>query len=88
MRLLKFFLQFFLVLLIIFFLGATIYVRIYGKSLVERALNVSLNRNVVLGEATYHFPLGLRAYNVDISQSTQGGEFLKMPRTLLLTRSL
>jgi len=82
MRILKFFLRFFLVLLFLFFLAATIYVRIYGKSLVEEALMASLKRNVAIGEATYHFPLGFRAYNVDISRSLQGGEFLRIKKVI------
>jgi hypothetical protein len=82
MRLFKFLLRFFAALLILFFLAATIYVRIYGKSLVEQALNVTLNRNVVLGKITYHFPFGFRAYDLDISRSAERGEFLKIKKVI------
>ena len=82
MKAIKFLLKFFFTLLILFFVAATIYVRIYGKSLVEEALNVSLKRNVVLGKAAYHFPLGFRAYDVHIAQSSEGGEFLKIKKVI------
>ncbi len=82
MKAVKFLLRTFFVLLILFFVAATIYVRIYGKSLVEEALNVSLKRNVVLRKATYHFPLGFRAYNVQIAQSLEGGELLKIKKVI------
>jgi hypothetical protein len=82
MRILKLLLRFFLVLLLIFVFAATVYVRIYGKSLVERELNAALKRNVVLGQASYHFPLGFRAYNVEISRSMEGGEFLRVKKVI------
>ena len=80
MKIIKFFLYFFLILFIFFFVAASIYVRIYGKSLVEGALNTALKRNVVLGEVSYRFPLGLRARNVYIAKSLQGGEFLRIKK--------
>ena len=82
MKAIQFLLKFFFVILILFFVAATIYVRIYGKSLVEEALNASLKRNVTLGEATYHFPLGFRAYNVHIGRSLEGGEFLEIKKVI------
>ncbi|MBN1869520.1 MAG: hypothetical protein JW847_02950 [Candidatus Omnitrophica bacterium] len=82
MKILKFFLKLFLVLAVFFFIAASIYVRIYGKSIVERALVTALNRNVVLGNASYHFPFGLRAKNVYISKSLKGGEFLRIQKVI------
>ena len=82
MKIIKFFLRFFVVLFIVSFIAATMYVRIYGKSLVERALNASLQRNVVLGEISYHFPFGFRARDVRIARSLQGGEFLEVGKAV------
>ena len=82
MRIIKFFLRVFLVLLVLFAVAATIYVRIYGKSLLEGVLNTSLKRNVVLGSVSYQFPFGLQARDVRIAQSDEGGEFLTVQRIL------
>jgi hypothetical protein len=82
MRIVHFFLRFFLLLFILFVIAATIYVRIYGKSYVEGILNTSLQRNVVLGTASYHFPFGFQAEDVHIAQSYQGGEFLDIKKII------
>jgi hypothetical protein len=82
MKSLKRFLLWVTVLTILFFITASAYVTIYGKSLVERALNEALKRNVILGSASYHFPLGLQVYNVWIARSVEGGEFLKIKKVV------
>ncbi len=82
MRIVKFLLRTFLVFFVFFIIAATIYVRIYGKSLVEGVLNASLKRNVVLGTASYHFPFGFQARDVHIAQSLEGGEFLDIERII------
>lgn len=82
MKILKFFLKFFLILFVLFFISASIYVRIYGKSIVEQGLNTALKRNVVLGNASYHFPFGLSAKDVIIARSTEGGEFLRVKKVI------
>ena len=82
MKIIKFFLSLFLVLFILFFITASVCVRIYGKSFFEGALNAALKRNVVLGEVSYHFPLGFRARNIHIARSLQGGEFLKIKKII------
>ncbi len=78
MKFLKRLLILFCFLFILGFIAASFYVKIYGRSLVERALNTSLKRNVVLGKVSYRFPLGFGAQNVRISQSLEGGEFLEI----------
>ena len=67
----------FVILLILFFVGATLDVRVYGKSLIEEALTNALKRSVVLEKVSYHFPLSLRARNIHIAQSLDGGTFFE-----------
>jgi len=76
MHLLKRLLLWLIIVLIVVFCGATVYIRAHGKSLVEQALSRSMNRNVVLGSAFYRFPFGFWAKNIHISKSLEGGTFL------------
>lgn len=67
----------FVILLILFFVGVTLYIRVYGKSLIEEALTSALKRRVVLEKISYRFPLSLRAQNIHIAQSLAGGKFFE-----------
>lgn len=71
------------ILLILFLIAASFYIKVYGKALVEQALTAALKKNVVLGEVSYYFPLGLRARNVHVSRSLEGGEFLEAEGVIL-----
>jgi len=77
MKILRRFILLFVVLLIFFFVGITLFVRVYGKNLIETALTGALKRNVVLEKASYHFPLSLRARGIHIAQSLEGGKFFE-----------
>lgn len=77
MKILKRFLIVFAVLLVVFFIGASIYVKAYGKAFVEEALTNALEKNVVLGKASYSFPFGFRAQNIRIAQSSEVGGFFE-----------
>jgi hypothetical protein len=63
----------FILLLILFFAGMRLYVKVYGKGLIEEALASALKRSVALGKVSYHFPLSLRAQNVRVAPSSDGG---------------
>jgi len=75
MKFLKKFILSFVVLLILFFVGITLYVKVYGKGLIEEALTSVLKRSVVLEKVSFRFPLSLRAQNIRITQSLEGGKF-------------
>ena len=64
-------------LIIIVFTAGTVYVKYYGKALLESALNRSLKRSVELGEASYAFPFGIKARNIRVGQSPAGEKFLE-----------
>jgi len=83
MKVIKRLLLWFTILFILFFVAASFYIKAYGKGLVEEALNAALKRDVVLGEASYHFPLGFRAQDVRIAQSTGGGDFLEAQSVII-----
>jgi len=65
------------IFLILFFISATLYVKVYGKALVEEVLTNALNRRVAFERASYHFPLGIRAQNIRIAQSLEGEKFFE-----------
>jgi len=69
--------MFIAILMILIFISASVYVHYYGKILIEEALQNTLNRKVTLEKISYYFPLSLKARNIHISKSLQGGEFFK-----------
>lgn len=77
MKLLKRLLILFAIFLVLFFVSASVYVKFYGKSLIEEALRSSLNRAVVIEKMSYRFPLNLRAQNVRIAHSIEGKQFFR-----------
>jgi len=64
-----------LLILILAFVGAWFYVRLYGKALIEESLKSALNRNVVLESVSYQFPLTLKAQNINIAHNVDDGQF-------------
>src|SRR3989338_4939267 len=60
------------ILAVVVFAAGTVYVKYYGKALLEAALNRALNKSVTLGEASYAFPLGLKARDIRITGAGEG----------------
>jgi len=78
MKLLKRLLIFFAIFLVLFFISASVYVKFYGKSLIEKALQGALNRDVVIEKVSYRFPLNLQAQNIRIAHLIEGKKFLEV----------
>ncbi|MBI5024807.1 MAG: hypothetical protein HZC18_07425 [Candidatus Omnitrophica bacterium] len=56
--------------------AASIYVKLYGKALLEAELSRSLQKQVRLETIAYQFPFGVRAGNVRIDPDFSAGEVL------------
>ena len=56
--------------------AASIYVKLYGKALLEAELSRSLKKEVRLETIAYQFPFGVRAGNVRIDPDFSAGEVL------------
>ena len=78
MKLLKRLLVFVTILLILFFVSASLYVKFYGKSLIEGALQDALKRDVVIEKISYRFPLNLQAQGIRIAHLIEGKKFLEV----------
>lgn len=65
--------------------AASIYVKVYGKALLEQELSRSLQKEVRLETIAYQFPFGVRAGNVRIEPDFSAGEVLAQfaPASLL-----
>jgi len=66
------------ILLVLFFISASVYVHFYGKKFIEEALQKSLNRNVTIENVSYQFPMNLRLGNVHISHWIEGKKFFEV----------
>ena len=77
MKILKRILIVMVILGIIVFAAGTVYVKYYGKALLEAALNRSLDKSVTLGEASYVFPFGLKARDIRITDPGDGGKLFE-----------
>jgi len=78
MVILKRLLILFAILLILFFVSASAYVKLYGKNLIEKALQDALSRDVVIENISYRFPLNLRAQGIRIAHLIEGKKFLEV----------
>ncbi len=56
--------------------AASIYVKVYGKALLEKELSRSLGKEVRMESVSYQFPFGVRAGNVRIEPDFSAGEVL------------
>lgn len=65
--------------------AASVYVKLYGKALLEQALSESLKKEVRFESVGYQFPFGVRAGNVRIEPDFLAGEILAQfaPASLL-----
>jgi len=77
MKLLKRLFILLVILLVLFFVSASVYVNFYGKSFIERALQNALNRDVAVEKVSYHFPMNLRVQNIRISHWIEGKKFFE-----------
>ena len=57
-------------------IAVSIYVKVYGKALLERELSRSLQKEVRLESVAYQFPFGVRAGNVRIDPNFSADEVL------------
>jgi len=77
MKLLKRIFILFAILLILFFVSVSMYVKFYGKSFIEETLQNALNRDVAIEKVSYYFPLNLRAQNIRIAHLIEGKKFFE-----------
>jgi len=75
---LKRLLIFFVIFLVLFFVSVSVYVKLYGKNLIEKTLKDALNRDVVIENISYRFPLNLRAQGIRIAHLIEGKKFLEV----------
>ena len=64
------------VIVILAVVAASIYVKVYGKALLEQELGRSLRKEVRLESLTYQFPFGARAGNVRVELDFSADEVL------------
>ena len=62
------------VIIVLAAVAASIYVKMYGKALLERELGRSLQKEVRIGSVTYQFPFGVSAGDVTIGEDIRAGE--------------
>lgn len=65
-----------IVIVVLTAVAASIYVKVYGRSLLEQAISRSLEKEVRLDSVAYQFPFGVRAGNVRIEPDFLAGEVL------------
>jgi hypothetical protein len=73
MKLVKRLLIFIAILLVLFLAGASVFVKFYGKGLIEETLKSALSREVSIEAMSYRFPLVLQARNIHIAHLIKGG---------------
>ncbi len=59
------------ILIIVLVAGASVYVKLYGKVLLEDALSDALKKPVQIGSLSYQFPLGVSAGDVRVDHDMQ-----------------
>lgn len=64
------------IIVVLAVVAASIYVKIYGKALLEKELSRSLQKQVRFESVAYQFPFGVRAGNVSIDPDFSAGEVL------------
>jgi len=67
-----------IIFLILFIVSVSVYVNMNGKSIIEKALQNALDRDVVIEKVSYSFPMKLRAQNVHISHRIKGKKFFEV----------
>lgn len=74
-----------IVIVVLTAVAASIYVKVYGRSLLEQAISRSLGKEVRMDSVGYQFPFGVRAGNVRIEPDFSAGEVLAQfaPASLL-----
>lgn len=65
-----------IIIIVLCVVAASIYVRMYGKGLLEQTLSRSLEKEVRLGSVSYQFPFGVRVGNVRVDRDFSAGEVL------------
>ncbi len=63
-----------IIIVVLAAIAASIYVRVYGKALLEQELGRSLKKEVRLESVAYQFPFGVRAGNVSIDHDFSADE--------------
>jgi hypothetical protein len=77
MKLVKRLLIFIAILLVLFLAGASVFVKFYGKGLIEETLKSALSREVSIEAMSYRFPLVLQARNIHIAHLIKGKRFFE-----------
>ncbi len=73
------------IVVVLVVVAASVYVKLYGKALLEQALGRSLQKEVRIESVGYQFPFGVRTGNVRIEPDFSAGEVLAQfaPASLL-----
>lgn len=77
MRILKKALIGVLVFIVLVIAAVSVYVKFYGQDKIEEVLKRALERDVAFGSISYAFPRGLKAEDVRIAHSLDGGKFFE-----------
>lgn len=64
------------VLLVLAVIGSSLYLKVYGKAMLEKELSRSLKQPVQIGAVSYWFPFGIRAENVKVGEETSAARVL------------
>ena len=78
MKFFKRFLVVFVAVILLSVVAAWLYVRVYGRTLIEAALNDALRRDVAIEKISYRFPLGVKVHNISVAQPLESSNSFKV----------